>query len=148
MIAFASICDGQTASIGEKLPDGSYVVLIDGVEFRAITGDRAVELAKQKVELAACRDEQVKLTTAYDLAKKDVTIAQQETKIEHGNFVRVMQLYEKERELRTESMNQFIPHGKVGGFGGKFLNFLDSGYGQSLFKLVLPTAQFIKVMRN
>src|ERR1044071_9196537 len=101
-IACASICSGQSVSIAEKLPDGSYVVLIDGVEFRAITGDKAVELAKQKVELAACRDEQAKLTTAYDLAKKDVTIAQQETKIEHGNFVRVMQLYEKEWELRTE----------------------------------------------
>lgn len=151
VIAFGWTCNAQEVRIVEKLADGSFVVAIDGKEFRAITGDKALELAKQKAALETCKADQVLaseqiagLNNSIALLKKDVTIADQQRDIERGNFVRAMAMYDGERKLREQS-GQFIPHGKVGGFGGKVLDFLDSGVGQALFKLVIPTAQAIKV---
>lgn len=112
-----------------------------------IGADKVAELAKGKVELATCKTNEIRFQQLVELANKDVTIANQQRDIERGNFVRVMALYEQERELRQSAM-QFIPHGKVGGLGGKVLNFLDGPVGQSLFKLVIPTAQFVKVMKQ
>lgn len=126
------------------MADGSHIVAIDGVNYRAFTAEKVEEFANHKDELAVCKDNEKRFTDKIAIADRDVTIANQQTAIEHGNFVRVMSLYERERELRTETM-QFIPHGQVGGFGGKVLRFLDGPYGQSLFKLVIPTAQAIKV---
>lgn len=146
VIACASICNAQEVKIVEKLADGSYVVSIDSVEHRAITGDKAVELSRQKIDLQECRENEARQVQKVEIADRDVVIAKQQTAIEHGNFVRVMALYEKERELRTRTM-QFIPHGKVGGLGGKILSFLDGPYGQSLFKLVIPTATFVRTLK-
>lgn len=147
MIACASICSAQEVKVVEKLTDGSYVISIDSVEYRAVTGDKAVELAKQKIDLQECRENEARQIQKAEIADRDVVIAKQQAAIEHGNFIRVMALYEKERELRTQAM-QLIPHGKVGGLGGKILNFLDGPYGQSLFKLVIPTATFVRTLKS
>lgn len=147
MIACGSICNAQEVKVVEKLVDGSYIVSIDAVEYRAITGDKAVELAKQKINLQECRENEARQIQKVEISDRDVVIANQQAVIEHGNFIRVMALYEKERELRTQAM-QFIPHGKVGGLGGKILNFLDGPYGQSLFKLVIPAATFVRTLKS
>lgn len=144
---FASISNAQEVKVIEKLSDGSYVISIDSVEYRAITGNKAVELAKQKIDLQECRENETRQIQKLELAGRDVIIAKQQVALEHANFVRVMVLYEQERELRTQA-TQFIPHGKVGGFGGKVLNFLDGPYGQSLFKLVIPTATFVRTLKQ
>jgi len=146
-IACASICSAQEARVVKALPNDQFIVEIAGKEYRAINGDKAVELAKQKVELQGCKENETRYAQLNDIAKRDVTIAQQQRDIEHANFVHAMSLYEKERELRTQAM-QFIPHGNVKGFGGWLLKAIDSPYGQAAFKLVMPTAQFVKVMKQ
>lgn len=138
----------RTARIVEVLADDQFIVEISGKEYRAINGEKAIQLAKQKIDLETCRENEKRFTDLITIEKQNVTIAQQQRDIEKLNFVHAMSLYEKERELRVEAQTQFIPHGKAGGFGGKVLNFLDSGYGQSLFKLVIPTATFIKTLKQ
>jgi hypothetical protein len=125
------------------LPDGSHVVLIDGQRFRALSPEKVEELANQKDKLQVCRTNENRFQDLIKIADQNVTIANQKTEIEHGNFVRAMSLYEKERELRTEAM-QFIPHGKVGGFGGKVLEFLDGPWSQAFWKIAVPTIQVIR----
>lgn len=157
MIAFASISNAQSIRIVEKLPDGSFVVSIEGSEYRAITGDKAIELAKQKVDLVAAQKVNAELVGQVkeallqrDLAEAQKALIQQKADSFEGDFVRSQEdakrnfsLFMAERDLRVEGQ-QFIPHGKVGGIGGKLLSFLDGPYGQGLFKLVIPAAQFGK----
>lgn len=161
LVKCAWACNAQVLKFVEALPDGSKVITLDGIEYRAITGDKAVELAKQKADLVACRADRTELSSQVnilnhtnELLKKDITIAEMMRDSFKTDFERAQAdakrnfgLFIGERELRVEAQ-QFIPHGNVNGFGGKILNFLDGGYGQSLFKLVIPTAQFIKVMRQ
>jgi hypothetical protein len=45
----------QAVSVVEKLPDGSYVVSIEGVEYRAITADQARAISTRKVDLEMCQ---------------------------------------------------------------------------------------------
>ena len=155
LIALGSICNAQQSiKIVEKLPDGSYVIAIDGVEFRAITGDKAVELAKQKVDLDACKkisaekDIQIKeLTLLRDLAEAQKALVQQKADSFKADFDRSQEdakrnfgLFMGERQLRIESQ-QFIPHGSGNGLGVKILKLFDSPYGQAGIKLVNPLVQ-------
>lgn len=126
------------------MADGSHIVKVDGVSLRAFSAEKVEEFANRKDELAVCKENEGRNLQRLELAAKDVKIAEQQTAIERQRFAGAMALYEKERELRVQSM-QFLPHGKVGGFGGKVLNFLDGFWGQAAFKLVIPTAQAVKV---
>ena len=149
MICCVGVCSGQehTAQIAEALPNDQFIVVIGGRDYIAVNRAKAQELMAQKIDLETCKANESRFNDLIKISDQNVTIANQKAELEHVNFVHAMQLYTTERELRVEGQ-RFIPHGRVNGFGGKILNFLDSGYGQSLFKLVLPTAQFIKTMRN
>jgi len=41
----------------ERLSDGSYIVQIDGQQYRALTGEKVLQLGEQKIELKACKDQ-------------------------------------------------------------------------------------------
>lgn len=152
-----SVCSGQSIRIIETLPNDQFIIEIAGKEYRAINGDKAVELAKQKIDLNAAlkigeaKDAQIKeLTLQRDLAEARKSLIQQRADSFEADFNRSQEdakrnfnLFIGERELRTEAQ-QFIPHGKVSGFGGKVLSFLDGPYGQGLFKLAIPAATFTK----
>ncbi len=131
------VAQERTAKIVEVLPSDQFIVEISGKQYRALNAEKVAELAKQKIELTACRDEQTKLDAAYKLAVKDVTIANLKADKEHASFVSTMALYEKERELRQATM-QFIPHSQVGGFGGKVLRAMDSPWFQGFIKAAVP----------
>src|SRR5690349_11465132 len=45
----------QVAEVVERLSDGSFIVRIDGTEYRAIGADRVREIEKRKVDLEGCR---------------------------------------------------------------------------------------------
>lgn len=149
MIVCASVCNAQehTAKVVEVLPNDQFIVDIGGKHYLAINDDKTIELAKMKAELVVCKENEKRFTDKIALADANTKIAEQQRDNERIRFAGALALYEKERELRIESQ-QFIPHGKVGGIGGKIFNFLDGPYGQSLFKLVIPTASFIKVMQQ
>lgn len=103
-----------------------------------------------KADLADLKLKAITLTNDNELKEKDkahlaekVASLEVDLSRERDNGKRNYSLLVREQTLRTEEQ-QFIPHGKVGGVGGKLLNFLDGAYGQSLFKLVIPAAQFGK----
>lgn len=140
-------CEAQETANVRELADGSLVVDYKGKKYRGLTGAQLDKIEVQANTLATCKVNESRYQQLVEIANRDVIIAEQQRDREKSNFVHAMSLYEKERELRTEAM-QFIPHGKVNGFGGKVFTFLDGPYGQSLFKLVIPTAQFVKVMKQ
>lgn len=157
VIAFASICSAQQIKIVEKLADGSYVVAIDNVEFRAISGDKAIEIAKQKLDLETAtkvnaeKDSQIAAlnrmvqvqTENADLQKKiadsfkaDFERSQEDAKRNYGLFI-------GERTLRQESA-QFIPKGNAHGFWAKALDAVNSQQFQIAWKLGVPTYQMLR----
>lgn len=175
LIFSVALCPAQVpkpiepaAKVVQKFEDGSYLVEIDGVRFRALTADQLRTWAKSQVDLETCQKDSNELAGQLDsrnqqieLLRKDVVIAGQErdsalkdlsrskedTERAREDARRNFGLLMGERQLRIEAQ-QFIPHGNVKGFAGKVLNFLDGPYGQATFKLVIPAAQFIKVMRQ
>lgn len=160
MIAFAQICESQTIRLVEKLADGSYIVSIDGAEFRAISGEKAIEIAKRKLDLEMAQKVNAELTGQVkeallerDLAKAQMALVQQKSDSFEADFKRArddaarnFSLFQSERELRIES-SQFIPHGSVKGFWGKVLTALDSGPSQAAFKIGLPVLNTLRCQR-
>lgn len=165
LIFSTNLCRGQQATVIKKLDDGSFIVEIEGKQFRAVSNaalnDQARAFDSLQARIVACGKDRIEvdaqLTTRsheVELLKKDVTLVEQQRDSFKIDLVRTQEdakrnfaLFMGERELRVESQ-QFIPHGKVNGVGGKILSFLDGPYGQATFKLVIPTAQFLKVMRQ
>jgi hypothetical protein len=158
---FAATSKAQQSTVTEKTVDG-YIVTIEvspgvWIEHRAFGPAKMKELENTKAERDAFQADNIKanaevavltdknklLQTNFDLQsslaasyKADFDRSQEDAKRNFGLFM-------GEREIRVQQQ-QFIPHGKAGGFGGKVLSFLDSGYGQSLFKLVVPSATFLR----
>lgn len=169
MMLFSVVCRSQQCSVVKKLDDGSWAVDCGEPEKRlAITKLQLDTWSKLQIDFDAAQKEKLELnkqveilTHQKELLQKDVTIAdqqrdsalkdltrsQEDTARAQEDAKRNFGLLMSERQLRIEAQ-QFIPHGKVNGVGGAILNFLDGPYGQSAFKLVIPTAQFIKVMRQ
>lgn len=168
----AVLCPAQTPSesarVLQKFEDGSYLVEIAGIKFRALTAEQLRTWANAQADLSGCQKDSKELegqvatlTHQKELLEKDVTIAVQQKDSAVADLARSREdtaraqedakrnfgLLMGERQLRIEAQ-QFIPHGNVGGLGGKLLKALDGPYGQAAFKLVIPAAQFVKVMRQ
>lgn len=152
------------AKVIQKFDDGSYLVDIGGVRFRALTADQLRDWGKAQVDLEACQKDQKELegqvatlNHTIDLLKKDVKIAQQDRDIVLADFARSREdteraredakrnfgLFMGERELRVEAQ-QFIPHSQAKGFWGKVLNILDSPQSQAFFKMGVPIYQMAR----
>lgn len=131
-----------------ELADGSLVIDYRGKQYRGLTGAQLDKVEVTANTLTTCKANETRYQQLIELATKDVTIANQQRDIERQRFVSTMALYEKERELRREAM-QFAPvSGTPKGFGGWLLKAVNSPYGAVGFKLLMPTAQFIKTMRQ
>lgn len=158
MMLCVATCNAQAAvSLVERLGDGSFVVSVDGREYRALGPEKMRELAKQKIDLETATKINTELTRQVeililerDLAKSQSALIQQKADSFEADFNRSREdakrnfnLFIGERELRRGAQ-QFIPHGKASGFGGKILSFLDSSYAQAVWKLAVPTWQLVK----
>lgn len=65
----------QDVKLVERMPDGSLIVRVDGVEYRALGAEKLTELAAQKIELNAAR-ETIRLLNEKQtlLEKKDAAL--------------------------------------------------------------------------
>lgn len=142
-ISWSWTCEAQTVEYVKSMPDGSHIVLVDGKRFRAFSPEKVESLANQKDELEVCKANEIRFEDKIKISEQNVTIANQKAQIHETNFRHAMQMYTTERELRQEA-SQFLPHGKVGGFGGKVLNFLDGPWSQAFWKIAVPTIQVIR----
>lgn len=147
---FAVTCNAQEVKLVEKLADGSYVVSIAGVEYRALAADRMRTVEKNEVELTALRtvtSEQQKQIQAQDqllslagerndLQKKISDSLQTDLDRTRADSARWQNLFTSERELRQESQ-QFIPHGSTTKWD-KLLGLFDSQGFQFTLKAAIP----------
>lgn len=97
----------QEARIVERLADGSYVVQIGGVEHRALSAEKIIQLAEQKMQLKACQDAALltgeKLTLREkEAAALDARLAAQAEQIAALNEV-IKQLSAQPRQSKTAS---------------------------------------------
>jgi hypothetical protein len=141
-------CQGQANAVAKRSPDGSLTVEFEGKKYRGITGAQLDQWEVSVNDLQTCRDNEVTRIQIIETAKRDVIIAQQQRDIEHGSFIHTMQMYERERELRTQAMSQIVPHGEVKGLGGFLLKAIDSPFGQFAIKVAAPLLTTIKVMKQ
>lgn len=145
--AFAST-SAQTINIKEKLPDGEYIVQIDGIEQRTITADHARDIAARKAELeklktayGLCDAEVGQLKISLDLSKKDSALASTQAQLQSERADKFRAMFEGERNLRLQSerLNQ----------RGRVAKFFDNPYAQIGFKIALPFAQtWLTARRN
>jgi hypothetical protein len=98
------------ARVVEKLPDGDFIVSIEGREYRAVSPDHARRLAKEKVELDALRAEKpqleqkaVKLLELSENYKSDAAKAIEQRDSENARAEKFKQDYERERDLRLSA---------------------------------------------
>lgn len=93
-----------------RLPDGSLILTIDGVKYRAINADGIRRIQETKINLTACQDEKAVLTAKAETlgletqtAKQDAAAAGEQTRLEAGRADDYKKLFENERELRLEA---------------------------------------------
>lgn len=149
-ISAAGLCNAQDAlrppapstterlvRVVESLPDGGYVIEIEGAKYRAVTDEQLRTLAVQRTDLTACtkdqllaNDEIAKLKTALALARKDAELATAQTAIERERSGRFEAMYLGEHDLRLQA-EQLIKRGRVS-------RFFDKPITQIALKLVLP----------
>ncbi len=96
--------------IRERLKDGSFIVVIDGKEFRAIQADKMRQVLRDKVELDGLRAEKpllekraAKAEQLADNFKADLFKAEQQRDGETARAEKLRQSYERERDLRLSA---------------------------------------------
>src|SRR5262245_55110883 len=127
----ASLCSAQR--IVEALPDDSFIVEINGKNYRAIDATKVREIEKLRID--AKRDSKISVekekqiaalnrlgelqTQNADLQKKVADSFESDFQRSQTDAARWRNLFMTERDLRRDSQ-QFIPHGN----SGKWAKFL------------------------
>lgn len=104
----ADVCKAQEQiQITEKLPDGSIILTVDGVKYRALTVTQLRQIQENKANLESCSEENSllaqsseKLKSALRLSEKNTAIAVAEKDLERKRGDEFKKLFEDERALR------------------------------------------------
>lgn len=133
----ALLCDAQTATVVETLPDGGYVVEINGQKFRAITDEQRRLIEERRIRLAAAEEELGladteigKLRAALELALKDAELASAQTTIQAERAGRFEAMFNGEHALRLQA-EALAPRGRI-------TRFFDNPVVQFAVKLGVP----------
>lgn len=143
----ASAQTNSTIQIKERLPDGEYIVSIDGVEQRTITADHARQIAERNGELDRLRraqplyEQQIsQLKLSVDLAKKDAQLATTQAALERERAAKFQALFNGEQALRLQAEKL--------GARGRVSRFFDNPYVQVSLKLAQPFVQNLLIARR
>jgi hypothetical protein len=110
LIFCVGLCNAnaQESRIGEKLPDGDYIVIINGVEYRAITADQVRQIAEDRLELDKLRRKfdqlqqlTEQLTVEVSQITKDRDLANAMIAFEQQQKNHYKSLFEGEHSLRV-----------------------------------------------
>lgn len=113
-------CNAQEPRIGEKLlVDGDYIVIINGIEYRAITADQVRKIAEDRLELDKLRRERDllrtqnnQLTFQVSLITKDRDLSNAMLAFEQKQKEHYKSLFEGEHSLRLAA-EKFVKPGAV-----------------------------------
>jgi hypothetical protein len=163
LLCSAAICSAQTqtvdrgpttvagqrsAVIKEQLPNGEFIVVIDGVEQRTITQEHAEQIKQRKEDLDRCQRARAvidQLVAKQDqeiaLLKKDRELADAQVALERERAGRIESMYNSEYALRLKAEQLNNAHGRVG-------KFFDNPLVQIGFKAVVPTVTMVRAFKN
>lgn len=154
LILCATVSKAQR--IVEVLPDDSFIVEINGKNYRAINADKTREIQKLRIDFDAAQkintELEIQIKEALlqrDLAQAQKALIQQRADSFEKDFNRAREdserwhnLFISERELRQEA-SQFVPHGSKTKLD-KVLAFFDRPETVSFFKIGLPLIQTMR----
>ena len=110
LMCFAQRSNAQTAKVTEHLADGSLIVTVDGVEYRALTAEqmRKVQEIKLARDAAIAENAVLKEQLAAQIARFSVVdrqreLAETQISLEQKRSDEFRRLFENEKALRLES---------------------------------------------
>lgn len=129
-----------TAVVKGALPDGSYIVAIDGADYKALPAATVREVLRTNEELAKCQsiravnDKQIETYEAtLGLLKRDRDLADKEAQLERERGLRFSAMYTLEHDLRLKSEQVNARSGTS--------NFFDRPLVQIWWKAAMPAFQ-------
>lgn len=151
LCATVSEAYGQTVTIKEALPDGEYIVVIDGQEQRTITADHARRIIDNNESLDRCSRARIALDkqighyeAALVLLKKDRELADLEARLQQSNARRFETMYLAEQKLRFSAEALNASRSKQHWLVKLFENpYVDVG-----FRAVVPTVNLVRTLRQ
>lgn len=106
----AQTVPADTANIVERLPDGSLIVVADGIKYRAITPEHLRSVQTTKVNLQSCAEgNQVliektdKLLLALQTSKESNAVTLEQKNLEKARADEFKRMFEDERALRQQA---------------------------------------------
>ncbi len=148
VLIFAGVTEAQTASVKEKLPDGSFIVAIEGVDYKAVSADTVRDILKSGEDLDRCtraRGALNKQIALYEdnltLLKKDRDLADTQAQLERERALRFQTMFNGEQALRVQAEKLYRPAGRV-------TRFFENPFVQVAFKMGVPIAQSIITMQR
>ncbi len=143
-VALAQEAQSPVATVKEQLPNGEFIVVIDGVEQRTLTAEHAMQIAERNADLDKCQRARAVIDQElqrYDqlvaLAKKDAELADKTAIIERERAARIETMYNSEYALRLKAEQLNNAHGRVG-------KFFDNPWVQIGFKAVVPAVNLAR----
>lgn len=134
----ATICSAQTATVKEALPDGSFIVVINGEELRTVNAAKAREIQERKIKLEAAEAKLIvdaktiaELNNQIELMIRDVNLAQSQTQTLAERSAKFEELYTAEKELRLAAE-------KLIGRRSRTTEFFEHPAVQIIFKAAVP----------
>ncbi|GEM_PF-6067869 len=128
-------------SIVEQLPDGDFIVAIDGVEYRAVTAKHVRQMLIDKAKLQSAEETNVllerKVTTlesALELAKSNTQLSTTKANLERERAEKFKALWEGEKGLREQAQSLIRSPNRA-------TKFFDNPFVQFSVKLGIPTLQ-------
>lgn len=135
--------------IVQALPDGDYVVAIDGVEYRAVTAEHSKQILTWKVErdgfvqkIELLNTKVSTLESALNTSKLSTQLAETKAKLEIERAEKFKALYEGEKGLReqAESLRR--------GGNSRVSRFFENPKVQIGLKIFVPTVQTFLASRQ
>ncbi len=127
-------------NVVESLPNGEYIVRVNGTEQRTITAEHARAIARDKAELESLRlvktnleAQRAELQNLFNTSKKDAQLAVTQAALERERASRFEAMYHGENALRLQS-EQLQRRGRV-------TQFFENPFVQVGFRAALPIAQ-------
>lgn len=150
-LTLCGVSSAQTIAIKEPLPDGEYIVVIDGEEQRTIRADHARRIVASHEELDRCSrarsalDKQiVHYESALVLLKKDRELADLEARLQQSNARRFETMFLSEQRLRFSAEALNASRSKQHWLTKLFDNpYVDVG-----FRAVVPTVNLVRTLRQ
>lgn len=110
LTCFAQRSSCQTATVTERLPDGSMIVRINGVDYRALTAEQMRKVQEIKLdrdaavsETAVLKEQLAAQIARFSAVDRQRELAEMQISLEQKRADEFRRLFENEKTLRLEA---------------------------------------------